>query len=872
MIKVVNLSKTYIDKEVETRALKHVSFTLPDKGLVFIVGKSGSGKSTLINMLGGLDDITEGQVIFDGFDLSKARVHQLDKFRNTYLGVVYQNYNLFNDETVYSNIRSGADVIQKKITEDDIDRVIKLVELEDKKDTLVKNLSGGQKQRVAIARALIKDPKLILADEPTGNLDTKTAKATFDFLKEASEKRLVVVITHDMPSALEYADRILEIADGEIIRDVVRNRKVSSDLKYIELAAGQKIDKKEIEELNKTLADSHYHASFKEDRFIQNKGGEEETKESYKSERQKYRRVLINSLKTLKRNKISTIITAVICMAMVGLMSIAAALTKFDSKAAIQDVINMYDVKNLVIRKTFSETNSLANLDKHQLLEISNQEEQMVEEKGYVGKKYPIYNMDATFDKKVYTMRTTKGIEYENLYSESMNGVVKCDYEYLENLFGDFTILAGSLYSVETEGKILVPDFVADSILYHNSDLKSPDPSDPYQNIINEGINGRNHIGAVVKTNYKQKYKVFLDTINRIKKEPQHASQLKKEIVKSDLYASFLSDANSYLNYGYSLNPHYEDFVYQNFNHTYFLNCALSLTQNGPKIDINEDGETKYAYGSTDLEGYDIKMNIDFYNAVFNTSLTNEEDPNFQEKDIYITKYNRGSVDYETVDEVVKLKVIAVYETKSSGDYFRVSSWFREHTRLWDTFKYGWAFDNVSQCYDLYQKLSPEYFYNYVTCFQAVYDTINIIAIFSEIFSIVLIGLVAILVLIITMHNLRIIKHETYRFGVLKSMGYSSFYLAITLFVIDALTIIGIFGLSTLFSWGAGLGANRLIQLGFVQFAKSTVYLHITMVSFNFLLVLAFNGLVLLLMALTSFIPFLAIKRIKPSKIIRNAE
>ena len=253
MIEVRNLCKTYRDKDVETKALKNVSFTLPDKGLVFIVGKSGSGKSTLINMIGGLDDITEGQVIIDGFDLSKAITHQLDKFRNSYLGIVYQNYNLFNDETVYDNIHSAIDVIEENVSEEEIDKIIQAVELDEKKTTLVKNLSGGQKQRVAIARALIKNPKLILADEPTGNLDSKTAKSIFDYLKEASNERLVVVITHDMPSAMEYADRILELEDGEIVRDVIRNKRAKTELTHIELVEGQKISKQEMADLNKTL-------------------------------------------------------------------------------------------------------------------------------------------------------------------------------------------------------------------------------------------------------------------------------------------------------------------------------------------------------------------------------------------------------------------------------------------------------------------------------------------------------------------------------------------------------------------------------------------------------------------------------------------
>ena len=872
MIEVKNLSKTYKDKDVETKALKNVSFTLPDKGLIFIVGKSGSGKSTLINMLGGLDDITEGQVIIDGFDLSKAITHQLDKFRNSYLGIVYQNYNLFNDETVYDNIHSAIDVIEDKVPESEIDRIIQVVELDEKKTTLVKNLSGGQKQRVAIARALIKNPKLILADEPTGNLDTKTAKNIFDYLKEASEDRLVVVITHDMPSATEYADRILELQDGEIVRDVIRNKRVKTKLEHIELVEGQKITRQEMSELNKTLKTLNYVATQKEDRFIENNEEKPLKTRDYKGKKSKFRRVIPNSLKTLRRNKMSTIITILICTIMVALMSVASALTKFDSKAAISDVINLYDIKNLVIRKSYSETNQTNNLEKNELLKISDSEKAKLEELGYQGKKYPIYTIDNTIAQDVYTIKTTGSIKYESFYAEGINGVIVCDQDYLHKIFGDYEVLAGSIYSAETSGKVIVPDYIADSFLYFNDGLKSPDEADPYQNIVNTSLSSRNSIGAVIKTDYKERYRVFLDTIERIKREPQHASSLKKELVKSDLFVQFLNDVNSYLNYGYSLNPNYQDYVYENYTHSYLYNCAYALEENGKRYEFSNTSLGDILSEYEGLEGNEAEMSIPFYNEIFGKNITSVEDPEFEEKDFYVIKYTPELDKSEIEAQEIKLRIKALYVPYMEGDGIHISQEMRKSIMWWDVYQYGWAFDEVNQCYDLYQKLTPYFFYNYITCFQAVYDTINIIAIFAEIFDIVLYALVGILVLIITMHNLRIIKRETYHFGVLKSMGYSSFYLALTLFVIDVLSIIAIFGVSTLFTWAAGLGANRLIQLGFVRFAKSTVYNHITMVSFSFIHVLYFNVLVLGLMTLTSFVPFLAIKRIKPSKIIRNSE
>ena len=242
MIRVNNLTKIYETKQKSLKALDDVSFVLPDKGFVFIVGKSGSGKSTLINMLGALDDVTSGCIEVDGVDISKSDINKLNKYRNEYLGIIYQNYNLFQQESVLENIKISSDICKNKITDNDIEDILKSLDLENIKEKRVKNLSGGQKQRVAIARALIKNPRLILADEPTGNLDSRTSKRIFDLLLKISKERLVVVITHDLKSAYNYADRIIELSYCRISKNLIRNSSLKrKSITYIELDKKQTI-------------------------------------------------------------------------------------------------------------------------------------------------------------------------------------------------------------------------------------------------------------------------------------------------------------------------------------------------------------------------------------------------------------------------------------------------------------------------------------------------------------------------------------------------------------------------------------------------------------------------------------------------------
>lgn len=236
MISLYNISKTYKSKKTRnTKALDDVSLTFDKKGMTFILGKSGSGKSTLLNILGGLDKYDNGDLEILGKSTKKFKTSDFDSYRNTYVGFIFQEFNILEDYDVYENIILALQLQQKKINEKEIDELLEKLELTELKKRKVNELSGGQKQRVAIARALIKDPKIILADEPTGNLDSKTGKQVMDLLKSISKEKLVVVVSHDEEYASMYGDRIIEIKDGKIIKDTkeVKNKKEENTYKVV---------------------------------------------------------------------------------------------------------------------------------------------------------------------------------------------------------------------------------------------------------------------------------------------------------------------------------------------------------------------------------------------------------------------------------------------------------------------------------------------------------------------------------------------------------------------------------------------------------------------------------------------------------------
>ena len=195
-----------------------VSLTIEKGEFVAIVGTSGSGKTTLLNMIGGLDNPTSGKVIINGKDISKFNDEQLTIFRRRNIGFVFQNYNLVPVLNVYENIVLPAELDGNHVDQHFLKDVVRLLVLEDKLNNMPSELSGGQQQRVAIARALITKPMLVLADEPTGNLDSKTSGDVLGLLKVTSEKlhQTLVMITHNSEIA-QLADRIIRIEDGRIL-------------------------------------------------------------------------------------------------------------------------------------------------------------------------------------------------------------------------------------------------------------------------------------------------------------------------------------------------------------------------------------------------------------------------------------------------------------------------------------------------------------------------------------------------------------------------------------------------------------------------------------------------------------------------------
>ncbi len=221
ILRVENLSKVYGKGTTQVTALDNISFKVEKGEFVAIVGASGSGKSTLLHLIGGVDRPTSGKVFIDGKDIYKFSDDELAIFRRRQVGIIYQFYNLIPILNIEENITLPLNLDNREVDKKRLDKLINLLGLNNRRTHLPNELSGGQQQRTAIGRAMITNPAIILADEPTGNLDSKSSDEIVELLKKSNRdyNQTIIMITHDMEIA-KFANRIIKIEDGKIVKEV----------------------------------------------------------------------------------------------------------------------------------------------------------------------------------------------------------------------------------------------------------------------------------------------------------------------------------------------------------------------------------------------------------------------------------------------------------------------------------------------------------------------------------------------------------------------------------------------------------------------------------------------------------------------------
>lgn len=652
MIEVRNLTKVFKEKsKVKCVALNNISFTLPDRGMIFITGKSGSGKSTLLNLMAGFDEATSGEILVDGNNIASLNHHQLNKYHGTYLGFVFQDYHLIEELNVYQNIALSLDFARNK-DNGIIKETLKLVDLEGYEKRHPSELSGGQCQRVAIARSIVKNPRMILGDEPTGNLDNVTTPQVLKLLKKVSKTRLVVIVSHNLSDADTYADRIIELSDGVIVKDVVRSSDYENTFKIddgtVYLPHHDNLTKENMIEIMES--------KDKITNIIQRNDGFEKTVEKNEKQRKiefegrniSNRNILKLFTLFFKRRPLNKLFTILMATIIISTFYVLQSFSNFNENQAVANAIISQNEKALIVHN--SEDNYYTGVK----FNIIPDEDINEFSSKYNGMVYKLYNSSLPIKS---TTVLGEGIPYigtyiKNFYVTESYGTLVCDVEFLSKLFGKINVIAGDIHTPDYG--IIITDYIADSLMYY-----WPGWYSSYDDIIGEFTYGgitRCYISAIISTNYKEKYKPIIDIYKELH-EVGVEYPLEDKLENCSIYPDFLEDVTKYIGLNYSVNPNYFEAssLWEGID-TYYLGKAY----------YGYNGETRYSSeffkmikGSPkqlNLDDDSLIMGYSTYNKIFKTNYTSKNYKAFTPHEITITKNIGNSSDREIYHKTFMIK------------------------------------------------------------------------------------------------------------------------------------------------------------------------------------------------------------------------
>ncbi|MBQ7389972.1 MAG: ABC transporter ATP-binding protein/permease [Clostridia bacterium] len=556
MIKINNLTKIYKAKaKTLCRAIDGIDLTLPERGLIFVLGKSGSGKSTLLNLIGGLDSFDCGDIVSFGHSLKGFSESQLEAYRSDFVSFVFQDYHLIDELTVLENVTLfNSDNIDEEL----LASTLETVGMTDYVSRYPRELSGGQKQRVAIARGIMKNPKVILCDEPTGNLDRKTSRQILELLKRLSRDKLVLVVSHNLSEAEAFADRIIELSDGRVLEDR------TLDPEYVDgfsiedgvarLPYHERMTDSEVGLLNEALRDGRVTSiQPRESGFVNTDIEYKEEKKELtlrKLGRKNILRLFRKFFFSKYRSAISTILISVI---MFSVFAVIQSFTRFDAIASLKDGMGE-EGSVLVIERDYPSFprniyDDMSFLDGRET--------------------YPFYSQTIWLDNSYASSwdnvtRMTDEKNFSELYIHESYGLLLCDDGYLLDLWGrdgEIPLVAGDLDGARTTG-LLITDYFADSIISHEiaaERIKYLTYDSLIGVFIPASVNSACRIAGIIDTDYEERYKVIFDRFNEIKESQEEplATEIKKLLTEDPTYVRFVDDVMVNLGIAYSLNPDY---------------------------------------------------------------------------------------------------------------------------------------------------------------------------------------------------------------------------------------------------------------------------------------------------------------------------
>ena len=863
MIRAEKLVKIYDASRPDVRALDGVSFVLPARGMVFFVGKSGSGKSTLMNILGGLDSPTSGEVYIDGKPFSQMSAEEKDAFRGDNVGFVFQDFLLFDNMTSLANVAVSQDIAGDK---DEGRAAAALAEMEMERfgERRPKHLSAGQKQRVAIARALVKHPKIVLADEPTGNIDAENTELVLDTLKRLSEEALVVVISHSESDALRYADRIIRLSEGRIVSDTVKNEGYTDTLDIADGCASlpaRALTPDEVARLNAAIAEGGMTVVQKDGGFVP--AGEQRDEPGIsprKRTRMRPAAFLRYSFMLLKKGGLGKAVMFVLMGLLLALFAVAQNFAAFDKTEMVSEYAAQTSENGIVMRmgrmdgpagfETFKD-DAYVNIDDEALSGLRGI---------YDEELFELYSVMTPMNDPVTKHYIESAMvqpaweQFSRVYATETNGVLVCDIDYLKRLYGDengeLHFLVGGLG--EDGAEVIVTDYVLDAYIYHGyiasaEALLGMDYS-----------NQRVDIAGVIDTGYKERYSELAAMLAR------------GEIPTKDtpLFAEFVYEVSNYLNLCYSVNPDWrEDYL-----EDYAARVAIGFVHFDEVGFVAENGKSfgpvgQYLYYHDGIAEDEAWMNYEVYNALFGTSYTKENarvtDVSGDGHTIDVSLTARDGSKFTRTFRVTGLDM---------NSALGISKSYLKGDKATSVLTYAVYLTDAENAIGSIEAAEEMLFYPTGEEVRALLDVAEIAEIIAELLGYIAVAVAVLTVLMVALTAAITLRSGIFEIGMLRALGCTTarvgamFLLQVAVMCITV-CVIGAVGaaLGTAFADGA-VAAN--IEEAYPM--VTLVDLHVA--SYDNALMAADCAVAAAVTAASGIIPVLAVRRVRPVRIIRAKE
>ena len=905
MLEVKDLYKSYKSKKGSSCvALKGLNIKFPDKGLVFVLGKSGSGKSTFLNVIGGLDAPDKGEIIIRNKSSKNFSYKDYDSYRNTYLGFIFQEYNVMDNFSVYDNVSLALKLQNKKVNKNDVENILQQVGLDGLEKRKPNELSGGQKQRVAIARALVKNPDIILADEPTGNLDSKTSEQIFDILRNLAKEKLIIIVSHDKDSAEKYADRIIELHDGQVINDVSKINDTNIEFQVnddeITIPYNKPLNASQIAKINDTISNNKNaklklaKSEYKKTTKVINKNKSEFKLIKSRLPNKFATQIGVSNFAHKKFRLIVTIFLTVIALTLFGLSQTFAG---YDIVSASANSFKKNNIDTIILKQgEYNYEYETLNYN----VENNLNDETYRTVFGEVNNIDDYYGVDLVFSNNsssniINMIMSLMGKSVDSVYLSNTSGLLVTNEVNLKKYFkqDNLNVISGNLDNANNG--VIVTDYFIDCFVRAKASLTTMSAEEIYSAIDRDGkYNLIDNFGttvpivAVIGTDYLTKYQDLINTYNA------DSSQF----TGHKDYNQFASEVSNFLSIMYTYN---KDIV----NDIASSNLGAYMTRYKIKSSDEQDfpkGMTSSAYMFKasyiyllTLDNIDIKfssndyvnlvnqdknniiISTSEYNKIFNTNIaSNNNFEGFEPKNIDIGTFKMFSVD-NVAYEVETYHIVALYEvpdiyslslggilSDEKVNELNINNFARKGVYV-DTP------ENVYEIEKLLESANDNYLYHESEISDTLYMVSQIFAIFSIIFQWValILGIFS-TILLFNFVSLSVINKKK-EIGILRAIGAKGTDVS-KIFLIEAL-IVG--AITTIVSWGLmflGIwGVNSLLSSNFKTYLQSDVIDKISLLSVGIQPIFAILIACLVVTIIATIIPTIKISRMRPVDAIKKS-